>query len=428
MQVATSPDRANAVHPPASADLAWQARASGSDLQRARSDYRNPYARDRARIIHSAALRRLQGKTQVPGLVDADLPRTWHTHAMEVAQLSRGMLRALQGLYPAGVDWREMLPDVNLLEAIAFGRSLGRPPFGDQGEQTLDSLLSGAGGYDHRAQATRVVMCKEPHTDAFGLDLTRRTMLGMVTRPAAQRRPAHHGDEQALLAWLLQPLSARDQANFLAPLAKPTNRAAASAATLDASMVMLAEDIAHGVHDLEDAMALGLLRRADWDALPLEAIWAEAVDLASAAAVGDALFGSSASARKRTMGSLINALVVSVEIESDASFDEPLLHYRAQLVAPARDFLNALQAVVHQRLHDSAEVKAAGQHGSEVLTALFTAWCEDPSLAGSPELEADCQRVAAPAQVQRLVADQLAGLTDVRAERLWRQLGDNPGL
>jgi dGTPase len=402
--------------------MAWQARASGSDLQRARSDYRNPYARDRARIIHSAALRRLQGKTQVPGLDHADLPRTWHTHAMEVAQLSRGMLRALQGLYPQSVTWRDLLPDVNLLEAIAFGRSLGRPPFGGAGEHTLDRLLSDAGGYDHRAQATRLVISQEPHTDAYGLDLTRRTLLGLVTRPAARRRPEHHADEQALTAWLLQPLSARDQASFAAPAGK---QAAAAAVTLDASMVLLADDIAHGVHDLEDALALGLLSRADWDAVPQEAVWAEAVDLAAGSAVGDALFGSSAAARKRALGSLINALVVSVEIESSGPFDEPLLHYRAQLVASASDFLAALTAVVHQRLHGSAEARAAGRHGREVLTQLFTAWCQDPSQAGSPELEAQCQMVETPVQLQRVVADHLASLTDVRAERLWRQLGDN---
>jgi dGTPase len=423
MTVATTPERDKAVHPPAPSEMTWQARASGAELQRARSDYRNPYARDRARIIHSSALRRLQGKTQVPGLVDADLPRTWHTHAMEVAQLSRGMLRALQGLYPAGVAWREWLPDVNLLEAIAFGRSLGRPPFGEVGEQTLDSLLSDAGGYDHRAQATRVVICKEPHTDAFGLDLTRRTMLGLVTRPAAQHRPAHHADETALMAWLLQPLSVRDQASFLAPA---DGQVATAAATLDASMVSLAQDIAHGVHALEDAMALGLVGRVDWDALPLEAVWATAVDLGSGAQVGDALFGPSPAARKRAIGSLINALVVSVDVESDASFDEALLRHRVQLMAPAHDFLSALQAVVHQGLHASAEVQAAGQRGGEMLRALFHAWCEQPALAGSAELEADCQHAKTPARVQRLVADHLAGLTDVRVERLWRQLGDNP--
>jgi dGTPase len=130
-------------------DWIWRARRSGQDLQRARSsDYRDPFARDRARLLHSAASRRLMGKSQVPGLLGSMLPRAWQTHVLEVSQLSRGMLRALQHLHAPGEPWLPWLPDVNLLEAIALGRALGHAPFGPVGDQTLAELMREHGGFD----------------------------------------------------------------------------------------------------------------------------------------------------------------------------------------------------------------------------------------------------------------------------------------
>lgn len=323
-------------------DWIWRARRSGLDLQRARSsDYRDPFARDRARLLHSAASRRLMGKSQVPGLLGSMLPRAWQTHVLEVSQLSRGMLRALQHLHAPGEPWLPWLPDVNLLEAVALGRSLGHAPFGPVGDRTLAGLMREHGGFDPRWQALRLMQRLEPHTPGHGLDLTRRTLLGLYDRamlalPTPGRDPAGLAGQD----WLLQPLSERDRRALLGGPPQGLRHAAVS---LDGSIVQLAEQLAHAVHELDDALGLGAVPRAAWDAVVLDPGWAEAVDL-QPGPLAQGLFAGPGPARRQAVGALVNALLISVDIEVDPAVDEPLLHHRAQWIAPPRPWWPACRA------------------------------------------------------------------------------------
>lgn len=400
-------------------DWIWRARRSGLDLQRARSsDYRDPFARDRARLLHSAASRRLMGKSQVPGLLGSMLPRAWQTHVLEVSQLSRGMLRALQHLHAPGEPWLPWLPDVNLLEAVALGRSLGHAPFGPVGDRTLAELMREHGGFDPRWQALRLMQRLEPHTPGHGLDLTRRTLLGLYDRamlalPTPGRDPAGLAGQD----WLLQPLSERDRR---ALLGVPPHGLRHAAVSLDGSIVQLAEQLAHAVHEFDDALGLGAVPRAAWDAVVLDPGWAEAVDL-QPGPLAQGLFAGPGPARRQAVGALVNALLISVDIEVDPAVDEPLLHHRAQWIAPAQALVASLQGLVAQAWAQAPQVAAASEEAGLALRQLWSlAWAE-PDLLGLPAHGAQPSDVWA-----RLLCDRLAGLTDAAALQLAHH-GTPPG-
>ncbi|WP_374584863.1 hypothetical protein [Ideonella dechloratans] len=400
-------------------DWIWRARRSGLDLQRARSsDYRDPFARDRARLLHSAASRRLMGKSQVPGLLGSMLPRAWQTHVLEVSQLSRGMLRALQHLHAPGEPWLPWLPDVNLLEAVALGRSLGHAPFGPVGDRTLAELMREHGGFDPRWQALRLMQRLEPHTPGHGLDLTRRTLLGLYDRamlalPTPGRDPAGLAGQD----WLLQPLSERDRR---ALLGVPPHGLRHAAVSLDGSIVQLAEQLAHAVHEFDDALGLGAVPRTAWDAVVLDPGWAEAVDL-QPVPLAQGLFAGPGPARRQAVGALVNALLISVDIEADPVVDEPLLHHRAQWIAPAQALVASLQGLVAQAWAQAPQVAAASEEAGLALRQLWSLAWAAPDLLGLPAHGAQPSDVWA-----RLLCDRLAGLTDAAALQL-AHLGPPPG-
>ena len=392
-------------------DWIWRTRRSGVDLQRARSsDYRDPFARDRARLLHSAASRRLMGKSQVPGLLGSMLPRGWQTHVLEVSQLSRGMLRALQHLHAPGEPWLPWLPDVNLLEAIALGRALGHAPFGTVGDETLAALMREHGGFHPAWHALRLVQRLEPHTPGHGLDLTRRTLLGlhdraMLALPTPGRDPAGLAGQD----WLLQPLSERDRGALLGALRREQVRAAVS---LDGSIVQLAEQVAHAVHEFDDALGLGAVPREAWDAVVLDPAWAEAVDL-QPGPLADGLFAGPGPARRQAVGALVNALLISVEIEVDPAIDEPLLHHRAQWMAPAQALVRSLRALVAQSWGRAPQVVQASEEARQTLQRLWSAAWAAPDLLGLPPHGDQPSDAWA-----RLLCDRLAGLTDAAALQL----------
>src|SRR5271156_5966060 len=160
------------------APYAVQASASrGRKFNEVRSDDRSPYQRDRDRVVHCSAFRKLQYKTQVFVTREGDFYRTRLTHSLEVAQIARSIARHL-GL------------DEDLTEALALAHDLGHPPFGHAGESGLNEALTAFGGFDHNAQSLRVVSLLEHRYAAFdGLNLTWETLEGLAKHNGPLRRP-----------------------------------------------------------------------------------------------------------------------------------------------------------------------------------------------------------------------------------------------
>ena len=221
------------------------------------SPTRNAFRRDCDRIIHSAAFRRLAHKTQVFVYHEGDHYRTRLTHTLEVAQIARSLARAL-GL------------DEDLSEALALAHDLGHPPFGHAGERALDECLSALGGFDHNAQALRLVTALERrYADFDGLNLSWETLEGLVKHngPIVDRqgrpvgRYARHGAPAPIIAYSqVQDLELW------------------SYASAEAQVAALSDDIAYDAHDIDDGLRAGLFTLDDIASVPLVADILQAID------------------------------------------------------------------------------------------------------------------------------------------------------
>ncbi len=206
------------------------------------SPTRTDFERDRDRVIHSTAFRRLKEKTQVFLYDEGDHYRTRLTHTLEVAQIARALARTLQ-------------LDEDLAEALALAHDLGHPPFGHAGERALDAAMAGYGGFDHNAQSLRVVTRLERRYPRFdGLNLTWETLEGLVKHNG----PLIDGEGRAIGRYAARglPYAVADYAThqdlWLSTYAGPEAQAAA-----------IADDIAYNAHDIDDGLRAGLLSRHD---------------------------------------------------------------------------------------------------------------------------------------------------------------------
>ncbi|NQW10391.1 MAG: dGTPase [Alphaproteobacteria bacterium] len=405
-------------------------------------DVRDPFDHDKGRVIHSAAFRRLQGKTQVMATGEGDFHRTRLTHSIEVGQIGEGLLlKTRHG--PIDPDLVRWLPPSSLLMAACHAHDLGHPPYGHSGEISLNVKMAGDGGFEGNGQTLRVITRIEKYRrPGIGLNPTRRLILAVLKYPVSyntcivaieaaggepdERPPKCYLDSEAgIVDWALEPFSASDRARFVAlgADARPLHR------NFDCSLMECADDIAYAVHDLEDVIARGLIRR-EWfeHALATSDLVAD-FDTTHAVALGmnraglaDALFSGSSFDRKQAIAGLVNLLVTNVAIRADDGFEHPLLRYNAVFEPITGRLVEFLKGFVRHTVIESASVRQLRRKGDMVIQNLFDELCADHSLI--PENAwADLSHDDGGAWGdERRVCDFIAGMTDAYAERLYRRL------
>jgi len=292
------------------------------------------YQRDRARIIHSASFRALQSKTQVLGLGESDFYRTRLTHSLEVAQVGSGICEWLRD-QDTSQHCVELIPSFSLIEAVCLAHDIGHSPFGHGGEVAMNCMMREHGGFEANGQTLRILARLGEYSPACGLDLTRRTMLGTVKYPTTYSQACRYAqapstphdylnidqwtppkclydEEQDVINWMLEPFSTEDCDEFLRITTPASGHRKTQYKSFDTSIMELADDIAYGVHDLEDALALNLVDIAMWHAnvvTPLQELPKSNVVRAGIDTYTQGLFSQSSRQRKHAISKLVGPVV-----------------------------------------------------------------------------------------------------------------------
>jgi len=380
---------------------------------------RSPFERDRARIVHSSALRRLSSKTQVMTAGTHDFVRNRLTHSLEVAQVARELGASL------GCD-----PDI--VDSAALAHDLGHPPFGHNGEAALDAVAEKCGGFEGNAQTLRLLSRLEGKTFApdgrsVGLNLTRATLAACIKYPWPRgagpkgfnpRKFGVYADDADIFAFVLDDLE---------QVRKP----------IEAEVMDLSDDIAYSVHDIEDGVVGGWFT-LDPSELDLDGVHEAAADWYDAAISSDRLMAAlerleampewtrghhdGSRESRAELKSLTSALIGRfVTAAKEATTDEwgsgPLTRYGGRLEVPSatRDEITALKSVAAHYIMRSADRSGEMVAQRDLIANLVEALIASEGQALDPDLRADFEIADDDAARLRVVIDQVASLTDISA-------------
>jgi dGTPase len=339
----------------------------------------------------------------------------------------------MQRRYESSAIIREWLPTADLVVASCYAHDLGHPPFGHGGEKALHTRMIDSGGFEGNGQTLRILTRLEKFRLHQGINPTRRLLLAVLKYPVPysafdpttrkESPPKCYFDtEQPIVDWALaEPFSPAERALLTTSMAsgRPKHR------SLDCSLMECADDIAYGVHDLEDIVARRLVRPVDvMSALeeilapPEVSAWATK-NRVSPSDFRAGLFDAGSPERKDLIGRLVNLFVTSVEVAEEAAFNHPLLRYRVTLPGPAGQLLSALKILTLRLVVQRAEIQQLERRGQRIVAGLFD------ELAVSPDrlVPRDAWASLDPRDTtQRRVCDYIAGMTDRYAERIYQRL------
>jgi len=380
---------------------------------------RSDFERDRARVLHSAALRRLAAKTQVVRATSADFPRTRLTHSLECAQIGREL-------------GQEIGCDPDLVDAACLAHDIGHSPFGHNGEAALNELAAAIGGFEGNAQTLRLLTRLEPKTEGAGLNLTRATLDATLKYPWFGEPGTKFGayaDDAEVFGWIRQG----------APDRRPC---------LEAQVMDWADDVAYSVHDMEDGFHAGLItfknlksqtERAGVSRTAIaycpggvtEAELTEILEALLALDIWPASYDGgpgTVAALKNLTSELIGRFCVAAQqatlypdLTSPFSHTSPIGHsftrYAADLVVPRRQRLECalLKAITARYVMNRAGVVAAQARERELLTELTYAVERGAPQTLDPLLRPSWDAAGTDAARRRVVIDQVASLTDTSA-------------
>ena len=419
-------------------------------------DVRKSHEIDMARIIHSAAFRRLQGKTQILGLNDSDFYRTRLTHSIEVAQVAVGILRYMGRPGNSNKSNSIQFPEASQLTAISLAHDIGHPPFGHGGEIALNFMMRNDGGFEGNAQTLRLLSYLEPRSKQWhGLNLTRRTLLGILKYPGKYTElkrtkdpefpssnvfrqlkiddwkppKCYYNEEVEIVDWILKQFPKNDrqlfQTNDRDKHNDPEKHKKTRYKFLDTSIMDLADDISYGVHDLEDAIHLGFITKADWDDKAkkcLETVSKKWVEESKLEGIENKLFGEPAE-RKDAIGQLVYIFITNCELEEiSPDFTNEMLKYNVchKNNSDAKNFLKCLKNLVSEKVIKSPTVRTLEYRGLQIVMELFEAFIANPERLLPEKIKKliDENKVSP----QRVITDYIAGMTDEFATKMYERL------
>ncbi len=438
------------------AELVWTQRYSEFLAKKTARSARIVYQRDRARVIHSASFRRLQAKTQIFGLNESDFYRTRLTHSMEVAQIGSGLVEQLITVAEeknSEEGYLAWLPSFYLMEAICLAHDLGHPPFGHGGEVALNYMMRKHGGFEGNAQTLRILAKLGEYTDKNGVDLSRRAILGVLKYPAiyteiTQQNQEYldklaeselldfktlqmkewyppkisvYAEEKSIFEWVLAPFSSQDRANFMTLISQENAFKVTQHKAFDTTIMELADDIAYGIHDLEDAVAMSMVPESVWvtefmnhPVFIKNPLWSEEMTAR--------LFSKRSKDRKHAISKMVGIMIESVRVEENSLFEHPLLRYQATLGTKEMAVLELLKDFVYKNVITLPEVKGMEYKGQLIILELFKSLKANPmALLPRNTYQKYLNAKDSNAQ-QRIISDYVSGMTNTYAERLYAKL------
>ena len=357
----------------------------GRLVKEAESAFRSCFQRDRDRIIHSSAFRRLKQKTQVFVESEGDLFRTRLTHSLEVAQVARTVAGAL-GL------------DQELSEAVALAHDLGHTPFGHTGEDALEARMAKHGGFDHNAQAIRIVTSLERHYVSFdGLNLTWETLEGLAK---------HNGPVTGELPWALAEYAAQHDLEL------------GTHASAEAQVAALADDVAYNNHDLQDGLRAGVISDEDVRELPIVGRCYRKVEEKYPGA--DPL-RMRHEALRRVFGKMVKDLVRASRKALDEAAPQSSAEVR-NMGRPAIRFSDGMMRDIDQiheflfeRMYRAPKVVEIRKQAARIVEEMFDALLDKPELLPPKWLEG--VEAGDRTALARTVSDYISGMTDRFAQQ-----------
>ncbi|WP_417673650.1 deoxyguanosinetriphosphate triphosphohydrolase [Pseudodonghicola sp.] len=357
-------------------------KSRGRLVREEESSFRSPFQRDRDRIIHASAFRRLKHKTQVFVEHEGDNYRTRLTHSIEVAQVARTIAGAL-GL------------NQELTEAVALAHDLGHTPFGHTGEDALHALMEPYGGFDHNAQAIRIVTKLERHYAEFdGLNLTWETLEAIAK---------HNGPVEGDLPWALA------DCNAVLDLELHTH------ASAEAQVAALADDIAYNNHDLHDGLRAGLFTDDEITALPMIGPAYAAVD---AKYPGLDWNRRRHEALRRVFGVMVSDVIDTSRrrlaesgaqsVEDIRALGRPVVQFSPEIWLQLKDIRDFL----FRRMYRAPSVMVIRKQVAVVVEELFDLFLRDPGLMPERWLQDLARARGDETVVARIISDYIAGMTD----------------
>lgn len=340
--------------------------------------FRSRFQRDRDRIVHSRAFRRLEYKTQVFVTSEGDHFRTRLTHTLEVAMISRSMARSLR-------------LNEDLVEALAYAHDMGHPAFGHSGERMLNSLMTDHGGFEHNHQSLRIVeMLEKKYPDFNGLNLTWEVREGIIKHNMNyEQRATHNYDPDK------------------APL-------------MEAQVVNIGDEIAYNSHDLDDGLSAGLFTMQDLSEI---SIWREAYNAVIARYPNlDEKSLCNYAIREiidRQVRDVLTQTLQEIERLNIASVDD-VRNANAPIVAFSHDVEQKnkeLKEFLFKNFYTHYQVEIMNQKGLRIIRELFELFINNPRL-----LDPSTQQMLETSSLHRHVCDYIAGMTDRYAMDTYRKL------